>query len=93
MYRKIKVGNQTYEYIVGKTHVKIRGIGAFLKSDVGQMTKIEDFCDCCGEPLTSLYSWHKNRTAVAVKPSDIARLIRKTLPQTPEDTYKALIAK
>jgi hypothetical protein len=34
-YRKIEVDGKEYEYSVGRTHVKIRYVGAFSKNDVG----------------------------------------------------------
>ena len=38
-YRKIEVNGKTYEYVVGRSHVKVRGHGiskAVAKSEVGQ---------------------------------------------------------
>jgi hypothetical protein len=34
-YRKIEVCGQTFEYSIGKTHTKIRHVGAFLNREVG----------------------------------------------------------
>jgi hypothetical protein len=34
-YRKISVDGTPYEYVVGRTHVKIRGVGAIPKEVVG----------------------------------------------------------
>lgn len=34
-YRKISVDGTPYEYVVGRTHVKIRGVGAVPKEVVG----------------------------------------------------------
>jgi hypothetical protein len=36
-YRKITVDNIEYQYVVGKTHVKIKGIGAWPKDQVGHV--------------------------------------------------------
>lgn len=47
-YRKIEVNGKTYEYTVGKTHLKIRGLGVIDKQSIG--TKIQEKCECCGEP-------------------------------------------
>lgn len=72
-YRKITVDNQVYEYTVGRTHLKIKGVGVFPKEEFGK--KVELTCECCGEPLSSLYS----RPPVyrsAVTPEDVARTIR-----------------
>lgn len=34
-YRKLEVEGQVFEYSIGKTHTKIRGIGAFQNNEVG----------------------------------------------------------
>lgn len=34
-YRKIEVDGQVFEYSIGKTHTKIRGVGAFQNHEVG----------------------------------------------------------
>jgi hypothetical protein len=34
-YRKIVVSGNAYEYVIGKTHVKVKGVGLFLKSEWG----------------------------------------------------------
>ena len=34
-YRKITVDGKEYEYVVGKTHVKVKGVGAWQKEQVG----------------------------------------------------------
>ena len=36
-YRKITVDNVEYEYVVGKTHVKVKGVGSWQKSEVGHV--------------------------------------------------------
>jgi len=41
-YRKIIVDDVEYEYIVGKTHVKIKGIGYWPKEEIGRT--IDDRC-------------------------------------------------
>lgn len=35
-YRKINVAGKSYEYVVGQTHVKIKGLGAWPKEEVGE---------------------------------------------------------
>lgn len=35
-YRKITVDGKEYEYIVGRTHLKIKTIGLYLVSDIGK---------------------------------------------------------
>jgi hypothetical protein len=34
-YRKITVDEKTYEYVIGKTHLKIKGFGLFENSKIG----------------------------------------------------------
>jgi hypothetical protein len=34
-YRKLEVDGQVFEYSIGKTHTKIRGIGAYCNREVG----------------------------------------------------------
>ena len=34
-YRKITVDDKVYEYVVGKTHTKIKGLEAVRKIDIG----------------------------------------------------------
>lgn len=34
-YRKINVSGQTYEYVVGKNFLKIKGVGVYSKSSIG----------------------------------------------------------
>jgi len=34
-YRKITVNDKQYEYVIGKTHTKIKGKGLFKNSEVG----------------------------------------------------------
>ena len=40
-YRKITVDGKEYEYVVGKSHVKVKGIGAWAKEEVGYV--IDEF--------------------------------------------------
>ena len=34
-YRKLEVDGQVFEYSIGKTHTKIRGVGAYANGEVG----------------------------------------------------------
>lgn len=36
-YRKIEVDGQVFEYSIGKTHTKIRGVGAYKNEEVGKI--------------------------------------------------------
>lgn len=80
-YRKIKVDGIQYEYVVGKTHVKIKGIGVWPKEEVGEKTARN--CSCgCGESLDTLYSEFKlteHDYAWRVRPSDIENKIKQTI--------------
>lgn len=42
-YRKITVNDKQYEYVIGKTNTKIKGVGLFLNSQVGS-----EVVDCGG---------------------------------------------
>ena len=72
-YRKITVDGKVYEYTVGDTHLKVKGVGVFPKEEFGK--KVEILCECCGEPLSSIYS-QPPTYRIAVTPADIARTIR-----------------
>lgn len=77
-YRKITVDGIQYEYVVGKTHVKIKGIGVWPKEEIGE--KAARICDCCGEPVDQLYSEEKLTELdyeTRVRPSHIAEKIKQ----------------
>lgn len=79
-YRKINVDGKEYEYTVGKTHVKVKGVGVWPKEEVG--VNLAKPCECCGDPLDMLYN--KENLAEAdyswrVKPSHIADKIKQAL--------------
>ena len=71
-YRNIMVDNKNYEYVIGKTHVKIKGLGAWPKVDIGELE--ENRCECCRETLNSLRG-SDDYYSLRVKPSNIARKI------------------
>lgn len=41
-YRKIEVDGDTYEYVVGKTHLKVKGLGAISKTEFAEAHPIYD---------------------------------------------------
>jgi hypothetical protein len=41
-YRKIEVDGQIFEYSVGKSHTKIRGIGSYFNAEVGYVISDEE---------------------------------------------------
>lgn len=76
-YRKIKVDDKTYEYVVGKTHTKVRGIKrVFLNTDIGH-NQVQ-LCECCGESHATIYGGEEQYTGkFVVYPTDVAREIKK----------------
>lgn len=76
-YRKITVDGKEYEYTIGHTHVKVKGVGVWPKEEVG--VKVVQNCDCCWEPLDVLYPEYKlseHDYDIRVQPSHIAEKIR-----------------
>lgn len=78
-YRKLTVNGKTYEYVIGKTHVKVKGVGVWPKEEVGEQSAMN--CGCgCGEPLDTIYSEEKlseHDYQIRVKPSHIAEKIKQ----------------
>lgn len=64
-YRKIEVDGKSYEYTIGRTHVKVKGVGVATLDEVGRQIDVENYCDAD--------SWTTN---TAVQPADVARFIR-----------------
>jgi len=52
-YRKIEVDGKTYEYTVGRTHLKVKGVGVIEREKIGYSRNIP--CECCGEPTKAKY--------------------------------------
>lgn len=42
-YRKIEVNGKTYEYVIGKTNIKIKGVGVFSTVEVGDESARKEF--------------------------------------------------
>ncbi|QJA43097.1 hypothetical protein [Phaeobacter phage MD18] len=78
-YRNITVDGKDYKYVVGRTHVKVRGMEAVPKEDVGHMEDV--CCECCGEPLRVLHApitGDPNEfKQLRVSPADITAFIRR----------------
>ena len=68
-YRKIEVDGQVFEYSIGKTHTKIRHVGAFKHEDVGKVVSVVMYNSLADEFETEYRS-------VQVRPSDIASFVR-----------------
>lgn len=62
-YRKIEVDGQVFEYSIGKTHTKIRGVGAFSNTEVGVRRQIQ-----WGDEMIN---------TIQVRPSDLASFIKR----------------
>lgn len=76
-YRKLKVNDEEYEYVIGKTYVKVKGIGVWPKEEVGEY--IAKSCECCCEPVNLIYPDEKLSTSdydLRVYPSHVASKIR-----------------
>jgi hypothetical protein len=66
-YRKIEVDGQVFEYSIGRTHTKIRGVGAYENHMIGNhRTGTED-----GFNPFSVWS------SFQVRPSDLAAFIKR----------------
>lgn len=62
-YRKLEVDGQVFEYSIGKTHTKIRHVGAYPNGEVGVRTQKY----WAGELINT----------VQVRPSDLINFIKK----------------
>ena len=77
-YRTITVDGKVYEYAVGQTHTKVKGVVIARNESFAPKVEIHQYCECCGESMTDLYG--KDRCPpdmkVAVTPQHVAALIR-----------------
>lgn len=69
-YRKIEVDGKVFEYSIGKTHTKIRHVGAFKNEEVGQHVKVP-YVDCYDRNCVGI--------DIRVRPSDLVDFIRHSL--------------
>ena len=65
-YRKLEVDGKVFEYSIGKTHTKIRHVGAFKNEEVGDYAVV-----------SSQRSWDRPDVAFQVRPSDLANFIKQ----------------
>lgn len=90
-YRKITVDGKEYEYVIGKTHTKVKGIKTvFLNEEIGVLSAKN--CECCGESLDVIYdreTLSDHNFDIRVRPSDVADAI-KSLTLYEELTAKDL---
>jgi len=68
-YRNINVNGQDYQYVIGRTHTKIKGLGAYRNEDVGQIQTYVMYND-----ITDEFETHED--GVIVRPSDVAFMIK-----------------
>lgn len=64
-YRKIVVNSKEYLYSVGKTHTKIRGVGAYLNEQVGWLV-----------PRGDCYALETDDAVIRVTPASLAEFIK-----------------
>lgn len=84
-YRKINVDGIQYQYVVGKTHTKIRGFKTvFENSKIGDKQYMA--CECCGEPFDAIYDMSKKTESE----KDYYRTIRVT-PKNISNVIKGLV--
>lgn len=57
-YRKLKIDEQEYQYTVGKTHTKIRGLEAFKNEDIGDRVGATDQYTVTPSNVTRAIKWH-----------------------------------
>lgn len=68
-YRKIEVDGQMFEYSVGKTHTKIRGVGSYLNTQVGSIAQSKCSCGSSG-------CFEDTYDVIQVRPSNLAFFIK-----------------
>lgn len=67
-YRKLEVDGNVFEYSIGKTHTKIRGVGAYENGEIGAYHSNYG-PDSMNYPVRSFQ----------VRPSDLAAFIKKII--------------
>jgi hypothetical protein len=78
-YRKLDVDGQVFEYSVGRTHTKIRGVGAFQNEKVGKILTQIMFNDLTNE-------FETESIGVQVRPSDLSDFIKRNRLKAPSVT-------
>lgn len=68
-YRKLNVNGQTFEYSVGRTHTKIRHVGAFKNEEIGAERQ-SGICHCGSRGCDYAVPF-----SLQVLPKDIANFI------------------
>lgn len=75
-YRKITVDGKKFDYVIGRTHTKVRGLQAVPNEKIGEFVKIDDLCECCGTPMSELYPYLPLREMLTVQPKHVAQWIK-----------------
>lgn len=74
-YRTITVDNVDYQFVIGKTHVKVRGFEAVLKEEVGQMRDYNPMHEDSGYSFAQLFPNLPLPQKFSVTPVDVWELI------------------
>lgn len=75
-YRTLEVDGKSYQYVVGRAHVKIKGVGVWAKDEVAAtIHHTADLCECgCGRGSGE----EVERRMEQIRPQDIASMIRRS---------------
>ena len=71
-YRKLVIDNVEYQYSVGKTHTKVKGLPAVSNEEIGSLEQVfisPCYKNCGCEPMEYTYKRQ-------VKPKDVAKYIK-----------------
>lgn len=75
-YRKVHVGAEEFEYVIGKTVLKVKGFDKVIPlSQVGELKKVPNYCELCGERC-GYAGWTEK---YKVTPKMVTRAIRSYL--------------
>lgn len=79
-YRKLTVEGQAFEYSIGKTHTKIRYVGAFKNEDVGQKYQ-NGVCHCgyrgCDYAIPLNLQVHPRDIILFIKEKNLKPVVKK----------------
>ena len=75
-YRKITVEGKIYEYVIGHTFVKIKGVGVYIKEEIGEECDMYCRCGLCDGSVKLEDVTGRKEVKVRVCPSHIEKLIK-----------------
>lgn len=76
-YRKLTVEGQAFEYSIGKTHTKIRYVGAFKNEEVGKKIP-KRYLSCVFDDATPLnLQIHPRNIALFIKEKNLKPIVKK----------------